>query len=147
MSERQGPPTVQAWPGQRLGLPERGPGSVARPGARLAAFAVDALLCDLVALGLRQTGTGASWSVGTLATAVFLVEVLVLGVLGGASAGQRVLGMRLAGAGQGSGRPLGVLRPVVRTLLLALLVPVLVWDRDQRGLHDRAAQTVLVRTR
>ena len=30
-------------------------------------------------------------------------------------------------------------------LLLCLAIPALIWDRDQRGLHDRLAGTVLVR--
>jgi hypothetical protein len=33
----------------------------------------------------------------------------------------------------------------VRTLLLVLVVPALIWDRDYRGLHDRAANSVVVR--
>jgi uncharacterized RDD family membrane protein YckC len=32
-------------------------------------------------------------------------------------------------------------------VLLALLVPALIWDRDGRGMHDKAAGTALVRTR
>lgn len=34
---------------------------------------------------------------------------------------------------------------LVGTLLLCLAVPALIWDRDQRGMHDRAANTVVVR--
>ena len=40
---------------------------------------------------------------------------------------------------------LGFWRPLVRTLLLCLVIPAVIWDVDQRGLHDRAAGTVLVR--
>ena len=39
-------------------------------------------------------------------------------------------------------RPLGA---IVRTVLLMLLIPALIWDRDRRGLHDRIAQTVVIR--
>jgi len=39
----------------------------------------------------------------------------------------------------------GLWRPAVRTVLLSLPIPALIWDRDQRGLHDKAAGTVLVR--
>jgi uncharacterized RDD family membrane protein YckC len=39
-------------------------------------------------------------------------------------------------------RPLAA---IVRTVLLMLLVPALIWDRDRRGLHDRIAQTVVIR--
>ena len=38
----------------------------------------------------------------------------------------------------------GLWRPIVRTLLLCLVIPALIWDRDQRGLHDKVAGTVLV---
>jgi uncharacterized RDD family membrane protein YckC len=45
------------------------------------------------------------------------------------------------------GRPPGLWRAALRTALLLLLVPALVWDRDGRGLHDKAAGTVLVHVR
>jgi len=43
------------------------------------------------------------------------------------------------------GRPLGLLRPLVRAVLVYLVVPPLVFNRDNRGLHDLAASTVLIR--
>jgi uncharacterized RDD family membrane protein YckC len=124
------------YPGERLGLPERGAGSIARFGARLSAFVLDALMCNAVQLLLFP---GARWAV----TAIFLVEVLVLTWLGGASAGQRLVRMRVVRVDTGG--PIGLLRAVLRTALLALLIPALIWDRDQRGLHDRFAGTVLLR--
>jgi uncharacterized RDD family membrane protein YckC len=36
-------------------------------------------------------------------------------------------------------------RAVLRTFLLFLLVPAVVWDRDGRGLHDRYTDTAVVR--
>jgi hypothetical protein len=33
----------------------------------------------------------------------------------------------------------------VRTILLLLVVPALIADRDLRGLHDRAANTIVIR--
>lgn len=131
------------YPGERLGLPERGPRSVARFGARLGAFALDALMCNLVALGLAQVG-GLDAERGTVVFWVFAVEVFMLSVLGGASAGQRLVGMQIVRL---DGRAVGLGTALVRTVLLLLLVPALIWDRDQRGLHDKAARTVLIRTR
>ena len=32
-----------------------------------------------------------------------------------------------------------------RTALLIVVIPAVIWDADQRGLHDKAAGTVLVR--
>jgi hypothetical protein len=44
-----------------------------------------------------------------------------------------------------AGGRIGVRRPVVRSVLLVLVIPAVVWDLDQRGLHDRVAGTILVR--
>lgn len=41
-------------------------------------------------------------------------------------------------------RPLGLVRPLVRTVLVYLVIPPLVFTQDNRGLHDLAAGTVLV---
>ena len=41
----------------------------------------------------------------------------------------------------------GLIKPyqaLVRTVLLLLLVPALVWDADRRGLHDKAAGAIVV---
>jgi uncharacterized RDD family membrane protein YckC len=38
-----------------------------------------------------------------------------------------------------------VLDAIVRTILLGLLVPAVIWDKDGRGLHDRVARTAVVR--
>jgi hypothetical protein len=35
---------------------------------------------------------------------------------------------------------------LVRTVLLVLVVPAVVYDRDYRGLHDRASNAVVVRS-
>lgn len=125
-----------SYPGQRLGLPEQGRGSVAGLGARLIAYLIDALACSLIAYGLlRDQG----WTL-----AVFALEVLVLTWLASGSAGQLVHGLRVVRL---DGKPVGLPRALLRTLLLCLLVPAVVWDRDGRGLHDKAVGTVVVRFR
>jgi uncharacterized RDD family membrane protein YckC len=131
---RQGGAPV-AYPGQRLGLPERGPGSVAGPGLRLLGFVLDAIMCRLVQLLLLPD---LWWGV----TLVFVVEVFVLTAFGGASAGQRLLRLRVVRL---DGRPVWLGTSFVRTVLVLLLVPALITDRDGRGLHDKAAGTALVR--
>lgn len=123
------------YPGKRLGLPERGPGSVAGVGIRLLAFLLDAVMCRLVQ-GLLLPDLW--WGV----TLVFAVEVFVLTALGGASAGQRLLRLRIVRL---DGRPVWLGAALVRTASLLLLIPALITDRDGRGLHDKAAGTVLVR--
>lgn len=121
-------------PGERLGLPERGRGATAGFGHRLLAFAVDAVLCDLVALLLFQSLA--------YTTPVFFVEVFLLTALTGCSAGQRICRLRVVRL---DGRPVGFGWALVRTVLLCLLIPALIMDRDTRGLHDRAANTVVLR--
>ena len=42
------------------------------------------------------------------------------------------------------GGPIGAPRALLRGVLLALLVPALIMDQQQRGLHDRAAGSIMV---
>lgn len=105
-------------------------------GRRLAAYAVDSVLSNLVALAVF--GQRTAWGIFV----VFAVEVFVLTALGGATAGMQATRLRIARL---DGRPPGWIAAAVRTVLLLLLVPALIWDRDRRGLHDRAAGTVVVR--
>jgi len=127
------------WPGERLGLPNEGPGSVGRVGRRLAAIAVDWAIANVIALlAGPYASTAQSWT--TLAVFA-LMQVIFIPTIGG-SIGHRVLGMRVVAV---AGGWVGVWRPVLRTLLLVLVLPALIWDSDQRGFHDKVAGTVLIR--
>jgi uncharacterized RDD family membrane protein YckC len=128
------------YPGEQLGLPRQGSGSIARFGRRLGALAVDWTACLLIAYGLITGGD--LTRAGDWALAVFVVlGLLTVGTVG-STPGKRLLGLRVVA--EGGGR-LGFGRVVLRTLLLALAIPALVWDRDGRGLHDRLARAVQVR--
>ncbi|MGH3357554.1 MAG: RDD family protein [Nocardioidaceae bacterium] len=72
----------------------------------------------------------------------FFVEVSVLTALLGYSIGQRLTGVKIARMGGGQVDPL---RAMLRTALICAIVPPLVNDEFQRGLHDRAAGSVAVR--
>jgi len=37
-----------------------------------------------------------------------------------------------------------VIAPLLRPLLIALVIPALIYDRDRRGVHDRLVGTILV---
>ena len=127
------------WPGERLGLPDTGPGSVGRVGRRLGAIAIDWALALLIALLFAPySSLTHSW----VTLVVFAVmQVVFIPTIGG-SIGHRLTGMRVVPL---TGGWVGARRPVVRTLLLVLVVPALVWDSDQRGFHDKVAGTVLIR--
>jgi len=73
---------------------------------------------------------------------VFAVMVYLLTALTGLTLGKRLLGIRVARL---DGKPVGFGWALVRTLLLLVVIPALFSDRDQRGLHDRAANTVVIR--
>ncbi|MFQ6144005.1 RDD family protein [Streptomyces similanensis] len=126
--------------GEQLGLPEDGPGSIARPGRRLGAVAVDWGLCLLIAYGLVTHGY--DQATGNWALLIFFVlGVLTVGTVG-CTPGKRLFGLRVVALRTGGVRPL---RALLRTVLLCVAIPALVWDRDGRGLHDRLAGTVEVR--
>ena len=135
--------TDQDYRGQRLGLPESGPGSVAGFGRRLVALVIDWLACLLlVRLFLPHIDYGTPES--SLATlGFFLVELTLFTWLVGASFGQRLLGLAVVRL-DGGGGP-GLLRALLRSVQICLVVPAVIWDRDSRGLHDRSMGTVVVR--
>ena len=136
----------QAYRGERIGLPESGPGSVAPGGARVGAFLVDAVASSFVAAlftfksgqhSLAQRLPG-SWSLIPLALD-YVVGILVAG----RTAGMYLFGLRVIRVRPNVAVDPG--RAVLRTLLLFLLVPALIFDRDGRGLHDRLSDTVVVK--
>ncbi|MGW4896643.1 RDD family protein [Kitasatospora sp. NPDC004240] len=126
--------------GERLGLPEEGPGSVAGPGRRIGAVFVDGWLVALVAYGLIAKGAVGSANMWT--TPLFFVVTVLLLATTGTTVGKRLFGLRVVRL---DGTRATIPQVMLRTLLLCLVVPPLVWDRDTRGLHDKAVGTVEVR--
>ncbi|MDT0344639.1 RDD family protein [Streptomyces litchfieldiae] len=126
--------------GQRLGLPETGPGSVAPLGRRLGAIFVDWAMCSLIAYGLIADRQAESVSSPALLLFVIMASVTV-GTLG-MTPGKRLFGLRVISV---NGGRLTFPRAVLRSVLVGLAIPPLIWDRDARGLHDRFAGAVQVR--
>jgi len=132
-------PPAPRWPGERLGLPESGPRSVARFGRRLGAVCIDWAIATVLSLAATRDGLTTN---GLLTSAIFCAEQILFVLLLNGGIGHLLLGMRVVPI---RGGRLVWWQPIVRAVLLTLAVPALIWDRDQRGLHDRAAGTVLVR--
>ena len=136
-----------SYPGRRLGLPEQGRGSVAGWGRRFAALVVDWFASSLVAVlvfGYQWLGATApqqGW-VGSTPLLVFLVEGTLFTALAGGSFGQLVLRVAVVRLDR---RPVTLLQALVRTFLVCLVIPPLVFNTDQCGLHDMAVKTVTVR--
>jgi|SRR5271156_122088 uncharacterized RDD family membrane protein YckC len=125
---------ANAYPGKQFGLPERGPMSAAGMPRRLAALFIDWLLCMVIAYGLLRSPL---WTI-----VVFAVEVFMLTALTGFTVGKRLVGIRVM---RTNGGPVGFRWALLRTAILLTVVPPLLTDRDLRGLHDRAADTIVVR--
>jgi uncharacterized RDD family membrane protein YckC len=135
------------WRGRRWGLPPEGPGAVATTGSRVAAFVLDILFSALIGGLVRALLQDADVARLSLADeAAFAAQVVLLTALTGQSLGKRVLGIRVIRVGVPDGPP-GFLPAAIRTALAVLVVPAAIMDRDGRGLHDRAAGTLVVRTR
>lgn len=138
MTQRFGDLAPSEYPGERLGLPEEGPGSVGRVGRRLLAICIDWGVAALPAY-LLIGGQNAMW----WHPVIFAVLQMVFIPTIGGSIGHRLVGLYIVPI---AGGWVGVWRPIVRSLLLIAVIPPLVWDSDQRGFHDKIAGTVLIRS-
>jgi len=123
---------------ERLGLPTSGTGSPATLGRRVVALLVD----WGIALAISYLLADGS-SLATLG--IFALEHLLLVSSVGFTIGHRLLGLQVRVLGAPADTFVGFARGAVRTLLLCLVIPAVVWGTDGRGLHDRAAGTVIVR--
>jgi uncharacterized RDD family membrane protein YckC len=99
-------------------------------GRRFAALTLDWLLCWLVA-GLLAAGSLNKGQFTHLG--LFFIEVAVLTSLQQASAGQRILHLRVVDFQTGGMIP--PRRIFIRTLLICLVLPA-IFKRDGRNLHD-----------
>jgi uncharacterized RDD family membrane protein YckC len=136
-----------AYPGKRFGLPEDGPMSAAPMGRRLGALLIDWVLCYVIASSIVGhdvfTVTDTHYQdASTLALLLFIVEVYLLTSVSGLTVGKRLLGIRTI---RTDGSAPGFKWAALRTALLVCVIPACLSDRDLRGLHDRAADTIVVR--
>lgn len=136
---------VPGFPGQGLGLPEHGRGSLASWRSRIIALVLDWAGCMAVAVGFFGTGvlTGGGWRAWMILT-VFFVQSTLLSWLACGSFGQllcRIAVYRLQRP------PLGLVRAVLRAGLVSLALPPLIIGPDRRGLQDLAAGTAVINRR
>jgi uncharacterized RDD family membrane protein YckC len=138
------------------GLPSEGAGSLARFGRRFVALAIDWAACLLISSVFFRDPHAVLPVVSGSSTAtlgIFAVENVVLVGTLGHTLGHRLLGLRVrrfvvdehGTAAPDDGRPPGLGRAAVRTLLLCLVVPPAIQDDQGRGLHDHSAGTAIVR--
>jgi uncharacterized RDD family membrane protein YckC len=134
------------FPGERLGRPTSGRGSIGRPGRRIAALLIDWTAATVIAtafFGYDQFALPeqAGWTMFAPMIVFSALQIIFIPTIGG-SPGHRILGMRIEML---RGGWVGLWRPIVRTALIILVIPAVIWDADQRGIHDKVVGTVLVR--
>jgi hypothetical protein len=76
----------------------------------------------------------------------FLLEELVLVAVAGKTIGMHLAGIRVVPLAGPRSMP-GPGAVLLRTVLLAVLIPAVVWDQDNRGLHDRLSGVAVLRYR
>ncbi|MBF6213064.1 RDD family protein [Nocardia puris] len=127
------------YPGELLGLPKEGPGSLAGMGRRIAAMFVDWMIAvGISALIVR--GINANLPLG-----IWFVTGIAAVTLFGFTPGQYFLRLRVVRI-EGP-IPVGFVRALARQVLLVFVIPALFTDADGRGMHDRATGTALVHSR
>lgn len=122
------------WPGKKFGLPMKGPRSTPTHLRRVGALGID----WAIAVGLSVL----FFSYSPLATlGIFIAVSAVSSLVAAGTPGHLVFRIRIAPI---KGGALGVMAPLVRPLLIALVLPALLSDEDMRGAHDRLVGTILV---
>ena len=111
-------------------------------GRRFAAISIDWAIASFPAalvIPLQSSALGPS----LMRLGVFVFEVALLTALTGASAGQRLMRIKVV-----TWPDYFFVRPkmiLLRTFLIALVIPAVVTDQEGRGLHDRITGTVVVK--
>ncbi len=112
---------------------------------RILALVVDWLVSILVVIALvgfeEYTETGGPDQFYVLG--VYVVESAVLTWLAAGSFGKLVTGLRVVPV-DGRLRPINPLRILARQVLVAMVIPPLIYRNDGRGLHDMFAGTATV---
>lgn len=111
---------------------------------RILALMVDWLASSLVVLGVIGPG---GWSEdprsGFYVLGVFVLQSWLLTAIAGGSFGKLATRMRVVRA-DGRGGPPSLLLSLVRQVLVALVIPPLIFRADGRGVHDMVARTATI---
>lgn len=135
----------EKWPGQGLGLPESGPGSLASWRSRITALVLDWAVSMIAAWAIFGIGAlrGNDWR-AFMILAVFFVQSSILTALVGGSVGKLIVRIAVVRLDR---EPVGFLRGFARQFMVCLAVPAMVIGVHRRGLHDLTCGTVVVNRR
>lgn len=131
------------WPGQKLGLPKQGKGSLVSVARRSGGVFIDWMISGAIAVSLSNF-THALGDVATSTWLIFIILGFISVWLFARTPGQAMLGMGVARVDQGGVR-VGCWRSALRSILTAFILPAAMVDQDGRGLHDKATGTAVIR--
>lgn len=103
-------------------------------GRRLIAIAIDWASCLII-------GNWVFHNTDIATLCIFAFEQWLLVATAQASFGHRIAGLKVIRL---DGQQVGFYASLIRAGLLSIAIPAAIWDADNRGLHDKAAGTVLV---
>jgi uncharacterized RDD family membrane protein YckC len=106
-------------------------------GRRFGALLIDWALCLMVAAFYADPRVVA-WPPVVI---LIVLNTVCIGWLG-QTPGMTVTGVRCVSVADGGSIGLG--RGLLRAVLLALLIPAVIMDAERRGLHDRAAGSIVI---
>ncbi|MTD59425.1 RDD family protein [Amycolatopsis pithecellobii] len=138
----------QRWRGERLGLPEAGPGSAAGGGSRVLALVFDLVMASLLTSlfvhpVLQDTAAMQNYNLWSIL--VWAVITVLPVAFFGFTPGMAMTGV---GVARLDGKSMvGLWRAVVRGALTFLLIPAAIRNVDGRSWLDRLTGTVVVRLR
>lgn len=138
-------PVVGSLYPEPVTAPPQLPFETASWGRRVLALLVDWIASTLVVVLFVGTHdyfrTGSAYQWWTLL--VFVLESALLTATVGGSFGKLATRLRVVRT-DGSGRPISLLVALARQILVAVVIPPLVFRPDRRGLHDIAASSATV---
>jgi uncharacterized RDD family membrane protein YckC len=114
---------------------------VARAGRRFLAITIDWLMSWAVGSIFFEQNQGRPFWIAL----VFFLQIFILTSTTGASAGQRLLKLRVLRYPELE--PLGIGATLLRTFLILLVIPAVVYDNEGRGLHDRIVGSAVMQVK
>jgi uncharacterized RDD family membrane protein YckC len=107
-------------------------------GRRFAALLIDWAVC-LLAASFYANPQAVAWP-----AVLVLIVLNTVGIgLFGQTPGMALAGLRCISIADGGA--IGLPKALLRAVLLSLLIPAIFLDGDRRGLHDRAAGSIVIR--
>lgn len=111
-------------------------------GRRIAALFIDWIVSTLVFIAIVGGSTYSKVGGGFYVPLVLFAEIVIFTILLGGSFGQIALKIRVRRI---DGAPLSPWAVLIRTLLILLVVPPLIFKPDGRGLHDMVVDSAAYR--